>query len=125
MIGKYDAATGPGAKGALLRGEGLYDSHISYWPQSFRVLEVRLLIVLVPGFGCGVCLAVGAGRPVVPGVPGCAPAPTAPGWSSFRAAGAVCAGQAGADRAQSRCQQMRNASFQGQSGLILRMRWRA
>jgi len=31
MIGKYDAAAGPGAKGALLRGEGLYDSHISYW----------------------------------------------------------------------------------------------
>ena len=31
MTGKYDAATGPGAKGALLRGEGLYDSHISYW----------------------------------------------------------------------------------------------
>ena len=31
IIGKYDAATGPGAKGALLRGEGLYDSHISYW----------------------------------------------------------------------------------------------
>jgi transposase len=31
MIGKYDAATEPGAKGALLRGEGLYDSHISYW----------------------------------------------------------------------------------------------
>jgi transposase len=31
MIEKYDAATGPGAKGALLRGEGLYDSHISYW----------------------------------------------------------------------------------------------
>src|ERR1700685_3109431 len=30
MIEKYDAATGPGAKGALLRGEGLYDSHISY-----------------------------------------------------------------------------------------------
>jgi transposase len=30
-IGKYDAATEPGAKGALLRGEGLYDSHISYW----------------------------------------------------------------------------------------------
>jgi len=30
-IEKYDAATGPGAKGALLRGEGLYDSHISYW----------------------------------------------------------------------------------------------
>ena len=31
MIEKYDAATEPGAKGALLRGEGLYDSHISYW----------------------------------------------------------------------------------------------
>ena len=25
----------------------------------------------------------GAGHVVVPGVPGCAPAPTAPGWSSF------------------------------------------
>jgi transposase-like protein len=31
MIEKYDTATEPGAKGALLRGEGLYDSHISYW----------------------------------------------------------------------------------------------
>ena len=31
MIEKYDAATELGAKGALLRGEGLYDSHISYW----------------------------------------------------------------------------------------------
>jgi transposase-like protein len=31
MIEKYDAATRPGAKGALLRVEGLYDSHISYW----------------------------------------------------------------------------------------------
>jgi len=31
MIEKYDASTEPGAKGALLRGEGLYDSHISYW----------------------------------------------------------------------------------------------
>ena len=31
MIEKYDAATEPGAKGALRRGEGLYDSHISYW----------------------------------------------------------------------------------------------
>ena len=31
MIERYDAATEPGAKGALLRGEGLYDSHISYW----------------------------------------------------------------------------------------------
>jgi len=31
MIEKYDAAAEPGAKGALLRSEGLYDSHISYW----------------------------------------------------------------------------------------------
>jgi len=31
MIEKYDVATEPGAKGVLLRGEGLYDSHISYW----------------------------------------------------------------------------------------------
>jgi len=31
VIEKYDAATEPGVKGALLRGEGLYDSHISYW----------------------------------------------------------------------------------------------
>ena len=31
IIEKYDAATEPGAKGALLRGEGLYDSHISNW----------------------------------------------------------------------------------------------
>jgi hypothetical protein len=31
MIEKYDAATEPGAKGALLRGEGLDDSRISYW----------------------------------------------------------------------------------------------
>jgi hypothetical protein len=37
----------------------------------------------------------------------------------------VRAGQAGAGRAHSRRQQVRNASFQGQSGLILRMRSRA
>src|SRR5690348_8112628 len=30
MIEKYDAATDPAGKGALLRAEGLYDSHISY-----------------------------------------------------------------------------------------------
>jgi hypothetical protein len=48
---------------------------------------------------------------------------TAPGWSSFRSAGCAAAGQVGAgSRAQSRCQQVRNASFQGQSGLISRTR---
>ena len=94
-------------------------------PQSFSVPEVRLLIVLVPGFGSVVCLLSGDGRAVLPGVPGYAPAPTAPGGASFRVAGLVRAGQAGAGRAQSRCQQMRNASVQGQSGLIFRTRSRA
>ena len=50
----------------------------SLWPQSFSVPEVWFLIVLVPGFGCGVCLAGDGGRAVAPGVPGGAPAPTAP-----------------------------------------------
>jgi transposase len=31
MITEYDAATEPGAKGALLRREGLYSSHIVEW----------------------------------------------------------------------------------------------
>ena len=31
MIEEYDAATEPGAKGALLRREALYDSHIIAW----------------------------------------------------------------------------------------------
>ena len=97
----------------------------SLWPQSFSVLEVRLLIVLTPGFGCGVCLAWRGGRVVAPGVPGCAPAPTAPGCASSPVAGADGAGQTGAGRAQSRCQQVRNASFQGQSALIFRTRSRA
>ena len=95
------------------------------WPQSFMASEVRLLIVPLPGFGWSVCLAGGGGRAAVPGVPGCAPAPTAPGWSSFCVGGVVRAGQAGAGRAQSRCQQVRNASFQGQSGLMVRVRCRA
>ena len=56
---------------------------MAFWPQSFRVPEAWLLIVLLPGFRCGVCLAGGAGRAVVPGVPGCAPAPTAPDRSPF------------------------------------------
>jgi hypothetical protein len=49
------------------------------WPQSFRASEVELLIVLMPGFGSGVGLLSAAGRAAVPGMPGCAPAPTAPG----------------------------------------------
>ena len=39
------------------------------WPQSFRVREVLLLIVLLPGFGCDVCLAVWVGRAGWPGCP--------------------------------------------------------
>jgi transposase len=31
MVAQYDAATEPGAKGALLRQEGLYSSHIIEW----------------------------------------------------------------------------------------------
>jgi hypothetical protein len=81
--------------------------------------------VLVPGFGCGVCLGGVGGRVVVPGVPGCAPAPTAPGCVSSPVAGVAGAGQVGAGSAQSRCQQVRNASFQGQSVLIFRTRSRA
>ena len=37
-------------------------------------------------FRRGVCLLSGRRRPVLPGVPGWAPAPTAPGWFSFRSA---------------------------------------
>ena len=58
-------------------------------------------------------------------VNGCAPAPTAPGWPSFRVARVVRAGQAGAGRTQSRCQPARKASAHGQSGLIARVRCRA
>jgi hypothetical protein len=47
------------------------------------------------------------------------------GVASFRVPGMVRAGQAGAGRADTRCQQVRNASFHGQSGLIFRVRWRA
>jgi hypothetical protein len=94
-------------------------------PQSFSLREVRLLIVLVPDFGSAVWLLSRAGRVLVPGVPGYAPAPTAPGCASSRVDGAHGAGQAGAGRAHSRCQQIRNASFQGQSGLIFRTRSRA
>jgi hypothetical protein len=54
-----------------------------------------------------------------------APAPTAPGRPPFRVAGAGVVCQAGAGRAHSRCQQARNASFQGQVRLIFSTRCRA
>jgi transposase-like protein len=31
IVGEYDALTEPGARGALLRREGLYDTHIGKW----------------------------------------------------------------------------------------------
>ena len=60
-------------------------------------------------------------RPVCPER---APAPTAPGWSPFRLRGRG-GGQAGAGRAHRRCQQVVNASLQGQVRLIFSTRARA
>jgi hypothetical protein len=48
MIEKYDAAAEPGAKGALLRGEGLYDSHISYWRKARDSGALKSSAVAVP-----------------------------------------------------------------------------
>ena len=90
--------------------------------QAFRAW---LLFVLVPVFDLHVRLASGGWCAVLPGVPGAAPASTRPGCVSFRVAGMIGAGQLGAGRARSRFQQVRKASFQGQSGLILRIFLRA
>ena len=49
MIEKYDAAAEPGAKGALLRGEGLYDSHISYWRKARDSGALKSPAAAVPG----------------------------------------------------------------------------
>jgi len=51
MIEKYDAATEPGAKGALLRGEGLYDSHISYWRKARDSGALKSSAAAVPAVG--------------------------------------------------------------------------
>src|SRR4029077_6225868 len=61
MIEKYDAATGPGAKGALLRGEGLYDSHISYWRKTRNSGGLKSPSAAVPANG--VPAAAHKGRP--------------------------------------------------------------
>ena len=66
MIEKYDAATGPGAKGALLRGEGLYDSHISYWRKArdSGTLKPSAAVVRADGVPAdGVPALVHKGRP--------------------------------------------------------------
>jgi hypothetical protein len=56
IIEKYDAATETGAKGALLRGEGRYDSHISYWRKARDSGALRSSAAAVPA-------AVHQGRP--------------------------------------------------------------
>ena len=56
MIEKYDAAAEPGAKGALLRGEGLYDSHISYWRKARDSGALKSQAAAVPA-------VAGKGRP--------------------------------------------------------------
>jgi transposase-like protein len=61
MIEKYDAATEPGAKGALLRGEGLYDSHISYWRKARNSGGLKSSATAVPANG--VPAATHKGRP--------------------------------------------------------------
>ncbi|MDQ2873634.1 MAG: hypothetical protein M3Y33_01940 [Actinomycetota bacterium] len=60
-IEKYDAATGPGAKGALLRGEGLYDSHISYWRKARDSGALRSSAAAVPA--AAVPVVADKGRP--------------------------------------------------------------
>ena len=52
MIEKYDAATEPGARGALLRGEGLYDSHISYWRKARNSGALKSSVGGRPGGWC-------------------------------------------------------------------------
>ena len=61
MIEKYDAATEPGAKGALLRGEGLYDSHISYWRKARNSGALKSSADAVPANG--VPVVAHKGRP--------------------------------------------------------------
>jgi len=86
---------------------------------------VLLLIVVLPGFGRGVWLLRGCGQVAQPDVPRVRTGSDRAGGASFRVGWMVRAGQAGAGRAQSRCQQVRKACFQGQPGLIFKVRWRA
>jgi hypothetical protein len=86
---------------------------------------LRLRFVLGPVFELHVRFSSGGWRGVPSGVPGVAPASTWPDCVSFRVVGVIGAGQLGAGRAQSRFQQVRKASVQGQSGLILRILLRA
>jgi len=84
-----------------------------------------LLPALESVFWLNVCSGSGGWRGRVPGARGAAPAPTAPGRSSYRVAGMVSAVQLGAGSAHSRSQQVMNACLHGQCGLILRIFLRA
>ncbi len=87
--------------------------------------RVWLLIVLVSVFDFHVRFPCAGG---VRGLPGRAQVRTGSdraGMASFRVAGVVRAGHAGAGRAEMRCQQVMNAVFHGQSRLIFRVRRRA
>jgi len=51
MVAEYDAATGRGERGALLRREGLFDSHIGKWRRA--QLQGRLAATPAAGTGRG------------------------------------------------------------------------
>ena len=89
-----------------------------------QVARRWLLSVLGPVFELHVRFDSGWWRGVPPVCPG-TPASTWPEWVSFCVVGIIRAGQLGAGRTQNRFQQVRKASFQGQSGLILRILLRA
>src|ERR1017187_10021746 len=89
------------------------------------VTRVALADRLVPGFGPGVWLLVFAGSRCHPGCPGRHRLDPRRGGLLPAVVGAVYAGQVSACRAQSRCQQVVNASFHGQVRLIFSTRLRA
>jgi hypothetical protein len=96
---------------------GINPETLHNWPQSFRRFEGRLLIVMASVFASHVRFSRAvrcAGAPKCPGAHRLRPRR---GWSSLRVAGVAARGQAGAGSAQSRCQQVRKASFQGQSAV--------
>ena len=80
---------------------------------------------IVPVFGRGVWLTGFRRVAVLPDVLGSGTGSDRAGAGSFRDRGDGVAGQAGAGRAHSRCQQARKASFQGQVRLIFSTRARA
>ena len=41
MVAEYDAASTPGERGAILRREGLYDSHVQKWRKAVEQGRLR------------------------------------------------------------------------------------